>query len=94
MEIKKLSVKDEVKIVEREETVLSSELHPELFHELSVKGEELVLSRIPEVTDDNMMLNLRPDEIFNQIEEEYNKVKEFDFSRIDIKEIRKHIKSL
>lgn len=93
MEIKKLSIKDEVKIIEREETRLNSELHQELFHEMSVTGEDPILNRIPEVTE-RIMLELRPDEIFDHIEEEYNKVKDFDFSKIDVKEIRKHIKNL
>ncbi|MBU0628535.1 MAG: hypothetical protein KKC75_05060 [Nanoarchaeota archaeon] len=93
MEMNKLSIKDEIKMVARDETRLSSELHPELFHEMSVNGEEPRLGNIPE-DKEHVMLNLRPDEMFNNLEEEYNKVKDFDFSKVDVKEIRKHIKTL
>ncbi|MEA2037389.1 MAG: hypothetical protein U9O94_07800 [Nanoarchaeota archaeon] len=95
MEIQKPSTKAEenkIRIPELHTVHWNNELNSELIQGISIKGPDFAFKDMLEETPN--FLTLGPSDLFNSIEEEYQKVKDFDFKKLDIKDIKKHIKSL
>ena len=96
MEILKLNVGIEEKKLETPKQDLNGEhngLNNELIKDISIKGLDINFKdRLEERS--GFLLTLQPWDLSNYLEKEYAKVKDFDFSRIDIKDIKNHIKNL
>jgi hypothetical protein len=41
--------------------------------------------------NDNFMMKIQPSQLFNNLEEEYSKVKNFNFRNVDVEKIKKHV---
>ena len=84
MEIKKteLRVKGREVNIEKPKLDLPSMSH-EFIEKNKIKGPELTFTELPDIP----LLKLNHLELFDNLEEEYAKVKDFDFKKLDIKDM-------
>ena len=96
MEIERPSIKiEESKIKESRLNINPKykELNSELIEKQPIEGAELTFK---EILNDGShpLLTIQPLQLFDSLEKEYGKVKDFDFSKIDVEDIKKYIKNL
>ena len=91
MEIPELNVKIKENEVKVERAALKV-AHHELMPDLPIKRMDSNFKDMPQESD--CFLTLKPLDLFDSLEKEYKKVKDFDFSKINVKDIRKHIKNI
>ena len=91
MEIPKLNVKAKEHEFRLETHKLAvSQIQEGLMPEVPIK--KMDSNFIPK--EDNFLLTLKPLDLFDSLDKEYAKVKDFDFSKIDVKDIKKHIRNV
>ena len=91
MEIKKPTLEIEDKLEQLKVRIL--ELHQDLSQEPSIKERDIALKELT-ISQEHQLINLQPLTLFNDLEQEYNKVKDFNFSKLEVKDISKNIKTL
>jgi len=91
MEIKKPTLEIEDKLEQLKVRIL--ELHQDLSQEPSIKERDIALKELT-ISQEHPLINLQPLTLFNDLEQEYNKVKDFNFSKLEVKDISKNIKTL
>ena len=96
MEIPKLNVGIEEGKIKKSKLDVDTEHNKsgsELIESPSIK--QLDLNFKPGLEEmPSFLLTLQPLDFFNSLEEEYGKVKDFDFRKVDVEEIKKHIRTL
>ncbi len=95
MEIERPSIKiEESKIKESRLSINPKykELNSELIEKRFIEGADFSFK---EILNDGFhpLLTIQPLQLFDSLEKEYGKVKDFDFSKVDVEDIRKHIRS-
>ena len=93
MEIPKLNVKVKENEVKVENTLSIKPISNDLVSQVS---DQLMLDLpIAKIEDEgNFLLNFKPLSLFDSLEEEYAKVKDFDFNKVDVKDISKFVRVL
>lgn len=90
MEIIKPKVKVSENKVEVEEPKLKvSSIGHDFIEKKSIEGPEMTFKEMP---DNSPLLKLNHLELFDDLEKEYAKVKDFDFKKLKINDIEKHIR--
>jgi hypothetical protein len=85
MEIKRSKLGVEEGIVKVEDSKLSN---PFIHNDLVSK--DLHFMKMPDFND-NFMMKIQPSQLFDNLEEEYSKVKDFNFRNVDVEKIKKHV---
>jgi len=57
-----------------------------------VKNPELNFQTLPD--NPNFMMELKPLQLFDNLEKEYSKVKDFDFKKVDVKDVSEFVKRI
>lgn len=66
------------------------ELNSELIEKRFIEGADSSFKGTLE-HNEHSLLTIQPLQLFNYLEKEYGKVKDFDFSRIDVKDLKRNI---
>ena len=68
-------------------------LNEGLLQEQSIKERDTLIKSLP-IRIEHPLTDLEPLKVFEHLEEEYNKVKEFSFGRIETKDIERFVKRM